>query len=275
MDDPYQFGAISAANSLSDIYAMGAQPLFALSIVGFPSNRLPVSVLKEILKGASDKAAEAGIAIIGGHTVDDTEPKFGLAVTGEVHPDKIWTNANAQEGDALILTKPIGTGILTTALKQGLLKVEDAMQVILQMAELNKVTAEAALEFEVHACTDITGFGLLGHLLGMMKGSGKSAEIRYASIPLIDNAYNIAAGGTLPGGTKSNMDFTETEVEYSSNISSAYKALLNDAQTSGGLLFSLPESQAALLIQKITDLGKFAFNIGSVIKQQDKKILVK
>ena len=170
VDDPYQFGAISAANSLSDIYAMGAQPLFALSIVGFPSNRLPVTVLKEILKGASDKAAEAGIAIIGGHTVDDTEPKFGLAVTGEVHPDKIWTNANAQEGDALVLTKPIGTGILTTALKQGLLKAEDAQQVILQMAELNKETSEAAKEFDIHACTDITGFGLLGHLLGMMKG---------------------------------------------------------------------------------------------------------
>ena len=192
VDDPYQFGAISAANSLSDIYAMGAQPLFALSIVGFPSNRLPVSVLKEILKGASDKAAEAGIAIIGGHTVDDTEPKFGLAVTGEVHPDKIWTNSKAQEGDALILTKPIGTGILTTALKQGLLKAEDAQQVILQMAELNKETSEAAREFDVHACTDITGFGLMGHLLGMMKGSGRSAEIRSANVPVLDHAYELA-----------------------------------------------------------------------------------
>ena len=195
VDDPYQFGAISAANSLSDIYAMGAQPLFALSIVGFPSNRLPVSVLKEILKGASDKAAEAGIAIIGGHTVDDTEPKFGLAVTGEVHPDKIWTNANAQEGDALILTKPIGTGILTTALKQGLLKAEDAQQVILQMAELNKETSEAATEFDVHACTDITGFGLLGHLLGMMKGSGKISRDSICQYSILDNAYELAAGG--------------------------------------------------------------------------------
>ena len=275
VDDPYQFGAISAANSLSDIYAMGAQPLFALSIVGFPSNRLPVTVLKEILKGASDKAAEAGIAIIGGHTVDDTEPKFGLAVTGEVHPDKIWTNARAQEGDALILTKPIGTGILTTALKQGLLSAADAQLVISQMAELNKEVAEAAREFDVHACTDITGFGLLGHLLGMMKGSGKTAEIQFASIPMLDKAYELASSGAIPGGTASNMEYTLEAVEYSPNISSSNKALLNDAQTSGGLLFSLSESQATLLIQKITDLGKIARNIGSVIKQQDKKILVR
>ena len=274
VDDPYQFGAISAANSLSDIYAMGAQPLFALSIVGFPSNRLPVAVLKQILKGASDKAAEAGIAIIGGHTVDDTEPKFGLAVTGEIHPDKIWTNSKAQVGDALILTKPIGSGILTTAIKQGLLKDEDAQQVILQMAELNKATSEAAHEFEVHACTDITGFGLLGHLLGMMKASGKTAEVRSASVPILDYAYDLAAGGAIPGGTKSNIDFTESEIDYSTKISSALKAVLNDAQTSGGLLLSLPESEAALLIQKITALGKNAFIIGSVIKQQDKKILV-
>jgi selenium donor protein len=275
VDDPYQFGAISAANSLSDIYAMGAQPLFALSIVGFPSSRLPLTVLKEILKGASDKASEAGISIIGGHTVDDTEPKFGLAVTGEVHPDKIWTNAKAQEGDALVLSKPIGTGILTTALKQGLLDENAAQQVISRMAELNKETAEAAREFDVHACTDITGFGLLGHLLGMMKGSGKTAEIQLANIPMLDHAYDLAAGGTIPGGTRSNMDYTAREIDYSSNISYVNKALLNDAQTSGGLLLSLPKSQAALLIEKLNTLGKTAFLIGYVIKQQDKKILVK
>ena len=275
VDDPYQFGAISAANSLSDIYAMGAQPLFALSIVGFPSYRLPVKVLKEILKGASDKAAEAGIAIIGGHSVDDMEPKFGLAVTGEVHPEKIWTNSGALEGDALVLTKPIGTGILTTALKQGLLKAEDAQAVIIQMADLNKKTSEAAKEFDIHACTDITGFGLLGHLLGMMKGSGKSAEIRSASVPILEKAYELAAGGVIPGGSKSNKEHTESYTEYSPNISASLIALLNDSQTSGGLLLSLPDSQAELLIKKITDLGKIAFNIGNVIKQQDKKILVK
>lgn len=275
VDDPYQFGAISAANSLSDIYAMGAQPLFALSIVGFPSNRLPVSVLKEILKGATDKAAEAGIAIIGGHTIDDTEPKFGLAVTGEVHPNKIWTNATAQEGDALVLTKPVGTGILTTALKQGLIDEKAAGQVISQMAELNKEAAEAAREFVVHACTDITGFGLLGHLLGMMKASGKSAEILLTDVPMLDHAYELAAGGTIPGGTRSNMGYTAHEVEYSSNISSVNKALLNDAQTSGGLLLSMPKAQASLLIEKLKNLGKSAYLIGNVIKQQDKKILVK
>ncbi|MDP2965415.1 MAG: selenide, water dikinase SelD [Pelolinea sp.] len=274
VDDPYQFGAISAANSLSDIYAMGAHPLFALNIVGFPSNRLPVSVLKEILKGASDKAAEAGIAIIGGHTVDDTEPKFGLAVTGEVHPDKIWTNAKTQEGDALVLTKLIGTGILTTALKQGLLDEKDASEAISQMAELNKVAAEAALEFDVHACTDITGFGLLGHLLGMMKASGHSAVIQLASVPFLNHAYDLAASGTIPGGTRSNMEYTAPEIEYSSNISSVYKALLNDSQTSGGLLFSISEDQAVLLVNKLISLGKQACVIGNVIKQQDKKIIV-
>ena len=275
VDNPYQFGAISAANSLSDIYAMGAQPLFALSIVGFPSNRLPISVLKEILKGATDKAAEAGIAIIGGHTIDDTEPKFGLAVTGEVQPDKIWTNAKAQEGDALVLTKPIGTGILTTALKQGLLDEKSALQVIAQMAELNREAADAAREFDVSACTDITGFGLLGHLLGMMIGSGKSAEIQLAGISCLDNAYDLAAGGTIPGGTRTNMDYTAHEIEYSSGISSVYKALLNDAQTSGGLLFSLPKAQALLLKEKLNNLKKPAYLIGNVIKQQDKKIFVK
>ena len=275
VDDPYQFGAISAANSMSDIYAMGAQPMFALSIVGFPSNRLPVTVLKEILKGASDKAAEAGIAIIGGHTVDDTEPKFGLAVTGEVHPDRIWTNAKAQEGDTLVLTKSIGTGVMTTALKQGLLDEMDAIKAISQMAELNKVPAEAAREFNVHACTDITGFGLLGHLLGMMKASGHSAEIQMASIPFLDHAYDLAASGTIPGGTKSNMEYTAPEIGYSSNISSVYKALLNDAQTSGGLLFSLAQDQAVLLMNKLNTLGKPSYLIGNVITLQDKKILVK
>jgi len=275
VDDPYQFGSISAANSLSDIYAMGAKPVFALSIVGFPTNRLPVLVLKAILKGATDKASEAGIAIIGGHTLDDTEPKFGLAVTGEVHPDRIWTNSKAQEGDVLILTKPIGTGILTTALKQGLLKTADSKQVIMQMAELNKQTSEAAREFDVHACTDITGFGLLGHLLGMMRASGRSAEIRSSSVPLLDKAYEMAVGGAIPGGTRNNMDYTDPEVEYSTNISYAVKVLLNDAQTSGGLLLSLPGPQAVLLIQKISDQGKTAYKIGNVIKQQDKKILVK
>ena len=275
VDDPYQFGAISAANSLSDIYAMGAHPLFALSIVGFPSNRLPVTVLKEILRGASDKAAEAGIAIIGGHTVDDTEPKFGLAVTGEVQPNRIWTNAKAKAGDVLVLTKSIGTGILTTALKQGLLDEKDAIQVILQMSELNKVAADAARVYEIHACTDITGFGLLGHLLGMMKASSLSAEINLDDVPFLDHAYDLAAGGTIPGGTKNNVDYTAPEIKYSSNISNVSKVLLNDAQTSGGLLFSLPEVQASLLIDKLHTLNISANLIGNVVKQQKTKIIVR
>jgi cysteine desulfurase len=275
VDDPYEFGAISAANSLSDIYAMGAHPLFALSIVGFPTSRLPVTILKEILKGASDKAAEAGISIIGGHTIDDVEPKFGLAVTGEVHPDKIWTNAKAKVGDALVLTKRIGTGILTTALKQGFLDKKDSIQVITQMSELNKEAAIAAQEFEIHACTDITGFGLLGHLLGMMKASGYASEIQLDNVPFLDHAYDLAVSGSIPGGTKRNLEYTAPEIEFSPNISPVFKALLNDAQTSGGLLFSLPKGHAVLLVNRLINLGKQACIIGNVIKLQDRKIIVK
>ncbi len=274
VDDPYQFGAISAANSLSDVYAMGAKPLFALSVVAFPSSRLPISVLGEILHGAADKAAEAGIAIIGGHTVDDPEPKFGLAVTGSLDPRQIRTNAGAQAGDVLILTKPIGTGILSTALKQGALSAQEAQAAIDWMAKLNRDAAEAMLLSGAHACTDVTGFGLLGHLLGMMRASQTSAVIFAEQVPLIDKAYDLAAAGIVPGGSKNNLDYTAPFVEYEKNISKVTRYLLNDAQTSGGLMVSLPQKQADVFVKEMESRQGLAVKIGKVIEKHSHFITV-
>ena len=202
---------------------------------------------------AADKAAEAGIAIIGGHTVDDTEPKFGLAVTGEIDPGQIRTNAGAQPGDVLILTKPIGTGILSTALKQGAVSAEQAAPAIRSMAQLNHAAAEVMQHTGAHACTDVTGFGLLGHLLGMMRASNTSAVIHSDPVPLIEHAYDLAASGIVPGGTKSNQDYTAPFINYEKKVSKVQQYLLNDAQTSGGLLVSLPAKDA----QKIHRRNEF------------------
>ncbi len=275
VDDPYQFGAVSAANSLSDIYAMGATPLFALSVVGFPSSRLPISALEEILRGAYDKAAEAGIAIIGGHTVDDTEPKFGLTVTGSVDPKRILTNANAQPGDKLVLTKPIGTGIITTAIKQGMASERDSEEVFRVMAQLNNTGAELLQTIRAHACTDITGFGLLGHLLGMVRGSHVSAIISADSVPLLKNAYSLAASGIVPGGTKNNQDYTNPFTKYIKKISDTIRLLLNDAQTSGGLLVSLDAKNSAIFIKSMEKKGIPVNLIGEIIPEREPRILVR
>ncbi len=255
VDDPYAFGAIAAANSFSDIYAMGGTPQFALNVVGFPSERLPMSVLEEILRGAQDKAAEAGVSIIGGHTVEDNEPKFGLAVTGVVHPEKILTNRTARAGDALVLTKPLGTGILSTALKRGMLTLGQIEQLIDTMAALNKTAAEVARAFPVSACTDVTGFGLLGHLLEMMKASGATAILEYGRIPFLPGVEELATGGVVPGGTRDNEQFVQPAVEYDPQVSPIQRVMLNDAQTSGGLLFALPEAEAQELVRRLRDSG--------------------
>jgi selenium donor protein len=276
VDDPFQFGAIAAANSLSDIYAMGARPLFALSVVGFPSNRLPVEVLEEILTGARLKAEEAGISIIGGHTVDDTEPKFGLAVTGIVDPEGIVTNRGAEPGDALILTKPLGTGILSTALKQGLLETGQAELLMDTMAALNRGAAEAMLEVGIHACTDVTGFGLLGHLLGMMKGSGASAIIEAGRVPFLAGAVELAASGIVPGGSVNNLDFTRPFVEYSEKVSDLRRLLLNDAQTSGGLLMAVPDARSEALASTLKGKGVEGVSIiGEVVTEAEHLIEVR
>jgi selenium donor protein len=269
VDDPYNFGAISAANSLSDVYAMGAKPLFALNIVGFPSNRLPLSVLREILRGAQDKAEEAGISIIGGHTVDDTEPKYGMAVTGILSPQQLITNAGARAGDHLLLTKPIGTGILTTALKQGLLDTEQADVLIRTMAALNEKAGAALHPFEAHACTDVTGFGLLGHLLGMMKACDCTAVLDFASIPIMDGVYDLAAAGMIPGGTRSNHSYTAPFVRYAEELTEIQQMIVNDAQTSGGLLIAVEPTRSEALLNHLQQMEVSAVKIGSVQSRED------
>lgn len=274
VDHPYQFGAIAAANSLSDIYAMGARPLFALNIVAFPSNRLPLEVLRQILQGARDKAAEAGINIIGGHTIDDTEPKFGLAVSGMVDPRRIWTNAAAHPGDALILTKPIGSGVIATAMKRGLAETESARAAIQIMSELNRTAAEILSRFTVHACTDVTGFGLLGHLLEMARGSSLGATIWASAVPLMAGARELAAAGVVPGGTLSNLDYVSSRVRWSERLSHTDKILLCDAQTSGGLLASVPEKEAAELVQALQQAGVAAAALVGKFHKGDPGIII-
>jgi cysteine desulfurase len=270
VDDPYYFGAIAAANSLSDIYAMGAKPLFALNIVGFPDNRLPIYVLKEILKGASDKAAEAGISILGGHTVEDIEPKFGMAITGMVHPDKVLTNATAKPGDVLILTKPIGTGIISTAVKRGIVKKNISLIARNVMLELNADAANLMSLFPVNACTDITGFGLLGHLKEMMEASGVGSIIYSSKVPIIEGVYELATAGAIPGGTRNNLDYVSANVKWDENIPEITKLILCDAQTSGGLLIAIPEAFGAGFIRKLNENhNKQAEIIGKIIETDE------
>lgn len=257
-DDPFDFGAISAANSLSDVYAMGARPLFALSVVAFPSRRLPLWVLERILAGAAEVAREAGIPILGGHTVDDTEPKFGLAVTGVVHPGRVVTNASARAGDVLVLTKPIGTGVLATAVKRGLAGEEVARRIVALMRTLNRSAAEAMLETGVSACTDVTGFGLLGHLREMAAASGLDAEVDAAAVPVLEAARELAAADVVPGGTLESLAHVAPHVDFAPGPSRVDRLLLADAQTSGGLLIAVPESRSSALLAALHGRGVVA-----------------
>ena len=267
VDDAYWFGAISAANSLSDIYAMGARPLFGLNIVCFPSNRLPMRVLHQILQGALDKAAEAGVSIIGGHTVDDTEPKFGLAVTGIVHPDRVVRNSTARPGDALVLTKPLGVGIISTAIKRGLVLGNEstAREAAELMATLNRAAAEAMLKVGAHACTDVTGFGLLGHLREMTAGSGVDVTLHAHTVPTLPAAWTLAGADVVPGGTLNNLAHVGPHVTFSPGVSRVAQLILSDAQTSGGLLISLAGDRADDLLAALRARGvSDAARIGQV-----------
>ncbi|TDI87938.1 MAG: selenide, water dikinase SelD [Caldithrix sp.] len=276
VDDPYHFGAIAATNAFSDIYAMGGRPLFALNIVGFPSNRLPMEVLREILRGAQEKAQEAGVSIIGGHTIDDTEPKFGLAVTGIIHPEKVLTNAGAKPGDVLILTKPLGLGIITTALKRGLADAETTQTAIEIMSTLNRAAAEALTELPVNACTDITGFGLLGHLKEMAQGSGVNVEISADSVPVLEAAKEFITANVIPGGTLNNMEYVADVVTWSPEISRTLRTLLCDAQTSGGLLISVPAEHSEKATETLLAKGvKAAKIVGQVTGLSDGRIVVR
>ncbi len=263
VDDPYHFGAIAAANALSDIYAMGAKPIFALNIVGFPEDTLPMSVLEQILKGANDKAHEAGINVLGGHTIEDPEPKYGMVVSGLVNPDRIIKNHGARVGDKLILTKPIGTGILTTALKRGMIGSDLAEEIISLMSQLNKIPAELMSAYNVSACTDVTGFGLLGHLREMSRASEVEIELIFKNIPFIKEAKELAGAGIVPGGSFNNLDWVKDDINFG-KLSRTEQLLLCDAQTSGGLLISLPEDEAKKLI---TDLHKAGIKDAVIIGQ--------
>ncbi len=240
VNDPYWFGQIAAANAISDIYAMGAKPLFALNVVAFPEKTLSQDVLKQILKGASDKAKEAGIDILGGHTVKDDEPKFGMTVTGIINPDKIMDNAHAKAGDAIILTKRLGTGIVTSGIKKELVGEDIKMRTIRQMAELNKKAAEVVAKFPVSSCTDVTGFGLFGHLSEMTRGSKIDATIYFEKLPFIEGLFDLPLDDLIAGGTKHNTYFTSNKMIYKGEFSQLEKYIVNDAQTSGGLLVSVP-----------------------------------
>lgn len=272
-DDPYTFGQIAAANSLSDIYAMGATPIFALNIIGFPINVLPKSDLTKILQGGIDKAQEAGISIVGGHSIDDPEPKYGLVVTGEVAENKLITNSNAQPGDKLILTKPLGTGIIATAVKRGIADKEAMVKSAESMATLNKLAADVMTEIGVNSATDVTGFGLLGHLLEMCKASRVSAKIDYQVLLFLPSVKELAEKGIVPGGTKRNLKFVEDKVQFGKHLTDIDKLLLADAQTSGGLLISLPAEKAEKYISKFNELSEIkAVIIGKILDKSDKII---
>ena len=264
VDDPYWFGAIAATNALSDIYAMGGTPLTALNIAAFPVGTLPLDILAEILRGGADKVREAGATIVGGHTVDDPEPKYGLAVTGLIHPDRILTNAGAQDGDVLVLTKPLGSGIATTAIKRGLASDDLRDTVIALMATLNRAAAEAMLEVGAHAATDVTGFGLLGHLGEMAAGSGLAATISASAVPLLSGVLALAAEGVVPGGSRRNLESLAGRLHWDAAVDETHRLLLGDAQTSGGLLIALPAAAAHSLLAALARRDVVGALIGSL-----------
>jgi selenide,water dikinase len=275
VDDPYMFGQITAANALSDVYAMGGEPKTVLNIVGYPIKKLGPEMLSEILRGAADKVKEAGAITVGGHSIDDQEPKFGLSVTGIVHPDKVWKNVGAQPGDVLVLTKPIGVGILTTGIKRSVVTPEQEQIVTETMAMLNKTAAEVLTNYHPHSVTDVTGFGLLGHGSEMARGSGVSFEISLSKVPILEGTFDLAKNGVVPGGSKSNHNWLQDDVAYD-DILPEEQLVLCDAITSGGLLVSLSEEEAGNYVDRLQSNGLvYTSIIGRVTEKKEKLIYVK
>jgi selenide,water dikinase len=276
VDDPYDFGRIAVANSLSDVYAMGGKPLTALNIVCFPKDSMDISVLRDVLRGGLDMMHEAGVALLGGHTVDDPELKYGLAVTGTVHPDKVVHNHGAQPGDCLILTKPLGTGIISTAIKRGAADKEAISAVVKSMTALNKTAAEVMLAVGVNACQDITGFGLLGHAAEMVQGTEASLIINAKDVPVFTAARELAQKGMVPGGTGRNRDFRINMIDINKKVPQYLQDILFDPQTSGGLLIAVPEKKAPKLLKKLHDKGVTeAAVIGEVTAEPKGRIKVR
>ncbi|OEF99457.1 selenide, water dikinase SelD [Vulcanibacillus modesticaldus] len=273
VDDAYVFGQIAASNALSDVYAMGAKPLFALNMLGYPSAKLPQDQLLKMLQGGASKAKEAGIAIIGGHTVDNPELKYGLAVVGTINPNEVWTNSGVKPGDVLLLTKPIGTGIITTALKKQECPSKVAEKAIETMRELNKKAAEIASKVgNIHACTDVTGFGLLGHLYEMAEGSALEINIEFSKVPIIEGTKELIRKGFVPGGTRRNLDYLQGKISYEHGLSEDDLSLLADAQTSGGLIFSLSPEDALELKRLLLAANITVTEIGRAFKGEPGRI---
>jgi selenide,water dikinase len=276
VDDPYTFGQIAAANSLSDVYAMGGKPVTAMNVVCFPVGSQDISVLKDILRGGLDKMREAGVALVGGHSVDDEELKYGLSVSGVVHPDKVVTRDRAQPGDRLILTKPLGTGIMTTALKGGVMDDENLPAVVSSMTTLNKVASELMQEIGVNACTDITGFGLLGHARGMIEKNQLGLEIMIDAVPIFRGVREFSEMGLVPGGTGRNMDFYRKTIELDGDIDQQVLDILFDPQTSGGLLIAIPKDKAEHLLEELhRNQINAAAIIGEVVSKPAGKIVIR
>ncbi len=266
VDDPYWFGRIAAANAYSDVYAMGARPLFALNLVGFPVKTLPLETLGDILRGGSDAAAEAGAPILGGHSIDDPEPKYGLAVTGVVHPDKVLRNVGARPGDRLFLTKPLGSGIITTAIKRGIAPEEMVDRAVAVMAALNRTAGEIlAASGAVHALTDVTGFGLLGHAWEMTEGSRVAVRLDAAAVPVLEGVRGLAERDVLPGGSRANFQWVKEHVRFGPGVDAVQQLVLADAQTNGGLLAAVAPERAAAVLEVLRDAGVTAAHIGEVL----------
>lgn len=274
VDEPYWFGQIAAANALSDVYAMGGRPLTVMNLVGFPIRTLPGEWLSQILIGAADKTREAGAILVGGHSIDDQEPKFGLSVTGIVHPQELLTNAGAKPGDALVLSKPIGAGVMTTALKRGALSVREVSEITNVMASLNDVVDEMRLSGAT-ACTDVTGYGLLGHALELAAASGVGVVLDAGEVPVVEGAWRCLEEGHVPGGTNANRRWLEPHVDYDPSVTPAERTMLCDAMTSGGLLISIPEEKAPDLLVRLKARGTLAQSlIGHVTAEPAGRIQV-
>jgi selenide,water dikinase len=275
VDDPYGFGQIAAANALSDVYAMGGTPKTAMNLVAFPVKEMDLSVLRQIIQGGLDKLTEAEVVLIGGHSIEDKELKYGLSVTGFVHPSKVLTKKNLRPGNQLVLTKPLGTGIVNTAIKAGMASKELTDRVTRLMAELNREAAGIMTNFDVSACTDVTGFGLLGHLAEMVLGSGTSAKIYSDQVPVIAEALEFAAMGLIPAGAYKNREFRESMIAFADTVGRSRQDVLVDPQTSGGLLISVNSQQAEALVAALKDAGiEDAAQIGEVLSVPEEKIWV-
>lgn len=275
VDDPFSFGQIAAANALSDVYAMGGIPKTAMNLVAFPARDMDMSVLRRIIEGGLDKMREAGVVLVGGHTVEDTELKYGLSVTGFIHPDRVLTKKNLTPGDRLILTKPLGTGIIGTAIKGGLASKTIIAQVTESMAALNKNAADVMADYPVHACTDITGFGFLGHLSEMVAGSGCGVRIAALSVPVFPETLEYAAMGLVPAGAYRNREFRLFMVDFAPSVDRILQDVLFDPQTSGGLLISIAPKEAQNLLKDLKAKGiPEAAMVGEVIAEPKERILV-